>query len=233
MPPRRATRASTAPRASSSRPSTASTAVAGRDSSEEDTKPVVRATRKKKAAPVIQESESESAEEEPEVQETPQSHQAETVEGTESEATNGQPSPRQEAVIEQQSKAPATDSSEEEEEVHTPPVALSEAEDAAAPRIVDTEAAPTVQPEQSYLPPLPSVPGKSKEAAQPVARLVIHKIVLINFKSYAGVVEIGPFHSSFSAIVGPNGSGKSNTIDALLFVFGYRASKMRQGKVGI
>ena len=39
------------------------------------------------------------------------------------------------------------------------------------------------------------------------------------------------FSKSFSAIVGPNGSGKSNTIDALLFVFGYRASKMRQGKL--
>ncbi|ELU39447.1 Subunit of the condensin complex, which reorganizes chromosomes during cell division [Rhizoctonia solani AG-1 IA] len=49
--------------------------------------------------------------------------------------------------------------------------------------------------------------------------------------SYAGRQEIGPFHKSFSAIVGPNGSGKSNTIDALLFVFGYRASKMRQGKL--
>jgi structural maintenance of chromosome 4 len=55
--------------------------------------------------------------------------------------------------------------------------------------------------------------------------------VLVNFKSYAGRQEIGPFHKSFSAIVGPNGSGKSNTIDALLFVFGYRASKMRQGKL--
>jgi len=31
--------------------------------------------------------------------------------------------------------------------------------------------------------------------------------------------------------VGPNGSGKSNVIDALLFVFGYRAKKMRQGKL--
>jgi structural maintenance of chromosome 4 len=31
--------------------------------------------------------------------------------------------------------------------------------------------------------------------------------------------------------VGPNGSGKSNVIDALLFVFGYRASKIRQGKL--
>ncbi|CAG7853766.1 Structural maintenance of chromosomes protein 4 [Serendipita indica DSM 11827] len=65
----------------------------------------------------------------------------------------------------------------------------------------------------------------------PRPRLVIHKIVLVNFKSYAGRQEIGPFHKSFSAIVGPNGSGKSNTIDALLFVFGYRASKMRQGKL--
>ncbi|WFD26626.1 Structural maintenance of chromosomes protein 4 [Malassezia nana] len=65
----------------------------------------------------------------------------------------------------------------------------------------------------------------------PVRRLVIHKLVLQDFKSYAGRQEIGPFHKSFSSIVGPNGSGKSNVIDALLFVFGWRASKMRQGKL--
>ncbi|PSR72085.1 hypothetical protein PHLCEN_2v12066, partial [Hermanssonia centrifuga] len=70
-----------------------------------------------------------------------------------------------------------------------------------------------------------------EEPQGPKARLVIHKMALVNFKSYAGRQEIGPFHKSFSAIVGPNGSGKSNTIDALLFVFGYRASKMRQGKL--
>ncbi|KAK7695127.1 hypothetical protein QCA50_002317 [Cerrena zonata] len=70
-----------------------------------------------------------------------------------------------------------------------------------------------------------------EEPQGPKPRLVIHKMALINFKSYAGRQEIGPFHKSFSAIVGPNGSGKSNTIDALLFVFGYRASKMRQGKL--
>ncbi|KAF9182481.1 hypothetical protein BGZ51_004708 [Haplosporangium sp. Z 767] len=64
-----------------------------------------------------------------------------------------------------------------------------------------------------------------------IPRLVIEKMVLINFKSYAGRQEIGPFHKSFTSIVGPNGSGKSNVIDALLFVFGYRASKMRQGKL--
>lgn len=62
-------------------------------------------------------------------------------------------------------------------------------------------------------------------------RLVIEKLVLTNFKSYAGRQEIGPFHASFSAVVGPNGSGKSNVIDSLLFVFGFRASKMRQSKL--
>ncbi|GAA5988400.1 hypothetical protein JCM11641_005463 [Rhodosporidiobolus odoratus] len=61
-------------------------------------------------------------------------------------------------------------------------------------------------------------------------RLVIDRLVLENFKSYKGRGVIGPFHKSFSSIVGPNGSGKSNTIDALLFVFGFRATKMRQGK---
>lgn len=35
----------------------------------------------------------------------------------------------------------------------------------------------------------------------------------------------------FSSVVGPNGSGKSNVIDAMLFVFGYRAKKIRQAKL--
>ncbi|KAL1408278.1 Structural maintenance of chromosomes protein 4 [Vanrija albida] len=80
-------------------------------------------------------------------------------------------------------------------------------------------------------PTLMATPAPPPPAAGPKPRLVIHKLVLVNFKSYAGRQEIGPFHKSFSSIVGPNGSGKSNTIDALLFVFGYRASKMRQGKL--
>jgi structural maintenance of chromosome 4 len=65
----------------------------------------------------------------------------------------------------------------------------------------------------------------------PVPRIVITHLVLLNFKSYAGRQEVGPFHASFSSVVGPNGSGKSNVIDSLLFVFGFRASKMRQGKI--
>ncbi|VUC30691.1 unnamed protein product [Clonostachys rosea] len=69
------------------------------------------------------------------------------------------------------------------------------------------------------------------EDTTPKSRIVITHLYLTNFKSYAGRQEIGPFHASFSSVVGPNGSGKSNVIDSLLFVFGFRASKMRQGKI--
>ncbi|KAF2018435.1 nuclear condensin-like protein complex subunit Smc4 [Aaosphaeria arxii CBS 175.79] len=69
------------------------------------------------------------------------------------------------------------------------------------------------------------------EPTVPKNRMVITYLILTNFKSYAGRQEVGPFHASFSSVVGPNGSGKSNVIDSLLFVFGFRASKMRQGKI--
>jgi len=71
----------------------------------------------------------------------------------------------------------------------------------------------------------------TQEPAVPKQRTVITYLVLTNFKSYAGRQDVGPFHASFSSVVGPNGSGKSNVIDSLLFVFGFRASKMRQGKI--
>ncbi|KAH3901911.1 related to Structural maintenance of chromosomes protein 4 [Saccharomycodes ludwigii] len=63
------------------------------------------------------------------------------------------------------------------------------------------------------------------------SRLCIEKLILTNFKSYAGEQVVGPFHPNFTAVVGPNGSGKSNVIDSMLFVFGFRANKLRQGKV--
>ncbi|OQV02977.1 hypothetical protein CLAIMM_08084 [Cladophialophora immunda] len=71
----------------------------------------------------------------------------------------------------------------------------------------------------------------AEEPTGPKSRMVIRQLVMTNFKSYAGRQVVGPFHASFSAVVGPNGSGKSNVIDSLLFVFGFRASKMRQGKI--
>lgn len=75
----------------------------------------------------------------------------------------------------------------------------------------------------------PTVQTQTQSRTEP--RLVIEQLVLTNFKSYAGRQVIGPFNASFSAVVGPNGSGKSNVIDSMLFVFGFRASKMRQGKL--
>ncbi|KAI0673837.1 RecF/RecN/SMC protein [Trametes maxima] len=114
----------------------------------------------------------------------------------------------------------------------------AEAEAVSAAVLNDEATQSPVEEEHSLLdPPLSSIPRQPSQSAipeepqGPKPRLVIHKMALVNFKSYAGRQEIGPFHKSFSAIVGPNGSGKSNTIDALLFVFGYRASKMRQGKL--
>ncbi|KAL4713692.1 hypothetical protein ACJJTC_004223 [Scirpophaga incertulas] len=81
-----------------------------------------------------------------------------------------------------------------------------------------------------YIPPAPT-PALTFEANGP--RLVITHIVNKNFKSYAGVQVLGPFHKSFTAIIGPNGSGKSNVIDSMLFVFGYRATKIRSKKISV
>merc|ERR1711963_697168 len=63
-------------------------------------------------------------------------------------------------------------------------------------------------------------------------RLMITQIVNENFKSYAGVQKLGPFNKNFTAII-PNGSGKSNVIDSMLFVFGYRANKIRSKKLSV
>lgn len=68
-----------------------------------------------------------------------------------------------------------------------------------------------------------------KKAA--TSRLMIVRMELENFKSYYGQKSIGPFHKRFTSVVGPNGSGKSNTIDALLFVFGKKSSKLRAKKL--
>ncbi|XP_055342499.1 structural maintenance of chromosomes protein 4-like [Paramacrobiotus metropolitanus] len=79
-------------------------------------------------------------------------------------------------------------------------------------------------------PPLPTF-RQRMNANKSDGRFVVTSLVLENFKSYAGRIAIGPFHRSFTCIIGPNGSGKSNTIDALLFVFGYKPKRLRASKV--
>ena len=49
------------------------------------------------------------------------------------------------------------------------------------------------------------------------------------FRSIASSLILG---QSFSAIIGPNDLSQSNTIGVLVFVFGYCATKMQQGKLG-
>lgn len=73
--------------------------------------------------------------------------------------------------------------------------------------------------------------ASATQAGNRVVRLKIKSMTLENFKSYYGVKTIGPFDDSFTCVVGPNGSGKSNVIDAMMFVFGKRATKMRLKKV--
>ncbi|XP_046426199.1 structural maintenance of chromosomes protein 4 isoform X1 [Neodiprion fabricii] len=80
---------------------------------------------------------------------------------------------------------------------------------------------------------IPPPPKPMSEVDENGPRIMITKIVNNNFKSYAGKQVIGPFHKCFSAIIGPNGSGKSNVIDSMLFVFGYRASKIRSKKISV
>ena len=54
----------------------------------------------------------------------------------------------------------------------------------------------------------------------------LHRLELVDFKSYAGTQIIGPFEN-FSAIVGPNGAGKSNMMDAISFVLGVQSRHLR------
>ncbi len=58
----------------------------------------------------------------------------------------------------------------------------------------------------------------------------INSIEVYNFKSYRGKRLIGPF-KNFTAVVGPNGSGKSNVMDAITFVLGVAAGKIRADKL--
>eukprot|EP00931_Biecheleriopsis_adriatica_P114631 TRINITY_DN90554_c0_g1_i1.p1 TRINITY_DN90554_c0_g1~~TRINITY_DN90554_c0_g1_i1.p1 ORF type:complete len:1248 (-),score=332.95 TRINITY_DN90554_c0_g1_i1:339-4082(-) len=54
----------------------------------------------------------------------------------------------------------------------------------------------------------------------------VHEVTLENFKSYEGLVRIGPL-MKFTCIVGPNGAGKSNLMDAISFVLGVRTRHLR------
>ena len=68
----------------------------------------------------------------------------------------------------------------------------------------------------------------------PTSAVVLERIVLFNFKSFKGTVEIplaptgsrdSPTRGALCCVVGPNGSGKSTIADALMFCFGVLGAK--------
>ncbi|KAI2656619.1 Structural maintenance of chromosomes protein 4 [Labeo rohita] len=134
--------------------------------------------------------------------------------------------------------AEALDESDDEQSAARKPTSAAAAESSTPPRLHD--AAPGESAEEldnrsleeilASIPP-PPPPAMSSEPGAP--RLMITHIVNRNFKSYAGEQILGPFHKRFSCIIGPNGSGKSNVIDSMLFVFGYRAQKIRSKKLSV
>uniref|UniRef100_A0A1A8IT34 Structural maintenance of chromosomes protein n=2 Tax=Nothobranchius kuhntae TaxID=321403 RepID=A0A1A8IT34_NOTKU len=125
-----------------------------------------------------------------------------------------------------------------EDELDVPPLQTNSNGQEEAPPTTDPcqeEAAETVDTRSldeilGSIPPPPPPAMTNEPGAQ---RLMITHLVNRNFKSYAGEQILGPFHKRFSCIIGPNGSGKSNVIDSMLFVFGYRAQKIRSKKLSV
>lgn len=146
-----------------------------------------------------------------------------------------------ESTPDTQPSIPTPAPSEDSSEIHDTPLADVSSQSVNEPPAPGDETVTQVKPIRpldTILEKPMDIVLKSRQVVMPVVeetgpkpRIVITYLILNNFKSYAGRQEVGPFHASFSSVVGPNGSGKSNVIDSLLFVFGFRASKMRQGKI--
>lgn len=103
----------------------------------------------------------------------------------------------------QAKKATKTVVEDSDEELFAPKPASSRiAAKKAANKPTTPEAeAEEEEEERSLFEPAPAIPAPSslplpvpEEPTGPKARLVIHKMALVNFKSYAGRQEIGPFH---------------------------------------
>ena len=155
-------------------------------------------------------------------------------EGEEEAAESGKESVTEDEDTEKESQpeeTPSSKDSEKETEDSTgasTPAVVDEPQPAIGEDLRDADGG--IRIDDIYIPP-PPPPSLTFETDGP--RLTISHIVNENFKSYAGTRILGPFHKSFTSIVGPNGSGKSNVIDSMLFVFGYRAQKIRSKKISV
>ncbi len=105
-----------------------------------------------------------------------------------------EPTPAQAAPVEE---PPATQEESEEEEEDAEEVTAAVLEEAAdvTPVPFDEEEHSLLDPPISTMPRgAPQPPPPPPEPEGPKSRLVILKMALINFKSYAGRQDIGPFH---------------------------------------
>jgi structural maintenance of chromosome 4 len=124
-------------------------------------------------------------------------------------AEDGPPAPKK-VVAKGKAKVPAPQGSQ----APLPPVTVTDTEDdepldeapsfrtprpkekrVVAPVELDDEENIVLEPPTPRPPPIfsPAKPTQSEDTG-PRPRLVIHKLALVNFKSYAGRQEIGPFH---------------------------------------
>lgn len=67
----------------------------------------------------------------------------------------------------------------------------------------EKEEGTTNQPTDLHRASMPSKVLHPEEPLGPKSRLVIYKLMLINFKSYAGRQEIGPFHKVEGIMLSP------------------------------
>lgn len=88
-----------------------------------------------------------------------------------------------------------------DDDIEAPPSAQPHSQHNGAAQVVSNLTPEIEEEEEKSLFDLPPMPEPSslpqtipEEPAGPKSRLVIHKMALINFKSYAGRQEIGPFH---------------------------------------
>ena len=113
------------------------------------------------------------------------------------EPTPAQAAPAEEPTVTQEGDEEEEEDAEEvtaavlDEPAEATPAPVDEAEDDDdEPSLLDPPISTIPQREAPQPPPAPPEPEGPK------ARLVIHKMALINFKSYAGRQDIGPFHKA-------------------------------------
>ena len=98
------------------------------------------------------------------------------------------------AETEKPAKSDEEDDEDEAEAEAVSAAVLNEENEEDAQSAIEEEEHSLLDPPRSSIPQQPTQSAIPEEPQGPKPRLVIHKMALVNFKSYAGRQEIGPFH---------------------------------------